>query len=153
MKCLLIAGIFFIAVAFPLVAWLETFSWFEVKSSPVFFIQRLGVIFILLYSFRLYCKKRGERESFFLDMSRESLLVYWLHLQIIYRILINGKNIDSMVNKTFGVIECTAATSALLILMIAVAIIWGSIKKNHPETGKKIFAAVIIGGMLMFSIL
>ncbi|HNX24182.1 MAG TPA: heparan-alpha-glucosaminide N-acetyltransferase domain-containing protein [Spirochaetota bacterium] len=152
MNRLILAGIFFIIITFPLVAWLESFSWFEVKPSPLFFIQRLGVIFILLYLFRLYYKKRGERESFFLDMSRESLLVYWLHLQIIYRILFNGRSIDNMVNKSFGVIECTAATSALLILMIVVAITWGKIKKNHPEWGRKIFAAVLIGGMIIFSI-
>jgi len=145
-----LAGIIFIVIAFPLVAWLVTFSWFEVRSSPVFFIQRLGVIFILLYLFRLYYKKTGERESFFLDMSRESLLVYWLHLLIIYRVPFHGKNLDNIVNRSFGVIECSAAYLILLMLMVAVAVIWGRIKKNYPERGRKIFAAFMIGGMLIF---
>lgn len=145
-------GTVFIIIAFPLVAWLVTFSWFEVRSSPVFFIQRLGVIFILLYLFRWYYKKAGERESFFLDMSRESLLVYWLHLLIIYRVPFHGRNLDSIVNKSFGVVECSAAYLALLMLMIAVAVTWGRIKKNYPETGKKIFTALMIGGALFFSL-
>lgn len=134
---LFIAGGILFAVTSPIVAWLENFSWFEVKPSPLFFIQRLGVIFILLFHFRLYYKKRGERESFFLDMSRESLLVYCLHLLIIYRIMFNGKSIDNIVNKSFGVIECAAATTALLLIMIAAAMTWGSIKKKYPERGGK----------------
>lgn len=152
MKRLAVVGIIFILVTSPLVAWLETFSWFEVKPSPAFFIQRLSVIFVLLYIFRMYYKRKGERESFFLDMSRESLLVYWLHLQIIYRILFNGRSIDNIVNKSFGVFEASAAALALIALMVIVAITWGNIKKNHPEWGRKIFTAVMIGGMLIFSL-
>ncbi len=152
MNMLIIAGGIIFAITSPIVAWLEKSPEFEVKPNPLFFIQRLGVIFILLYLFRLYYKKRGERESFFLDMSRESLLVYWLHLLIIYRVMFNGKSIDNLVNKSFGVIECAAATLALLLLMISAAVTWGSIKKKYPEWGRKIFTTVVIGCIIIFSI-
>jgi len=152
MKHMVITGIIFDIITFPLVNWLETFPWFEVRPSPVFFIQRLGVIFIILFIFRFYYLKREERESFLLDMSRESLLVYWLHLQIIFRLIIHGRNLDSIVNKSFGVIQCAITSLALIGLMIVVAITWGRIKKNHPEWGRKIFTAVMAGGILIFSL-
>lgn len=152
MKQILFAGLITTAVTIPLVAWLKTHTWFEVKPSPLFFIERSGVLFILLYFFRWYCEKKEIGESLFLDMSRESLLVYWLHLQIIYRILFNGRSINCIVNKSFGFLECMAASLLLILLMIAVADAWGRIKKNKPELGKIIFASVIIGGLIIFSL-
>ena len=43
-------------------------------------------------------------------------------------------------------------TTALILLMIAVAISWGTIKKNNPERGRKIFTADMLGSMLIFSL-
>jgi len=145
-----IVGVFCIAVSFPMLSWLKNYSWFEVKTSPVFFVQRIGVIFVLLFLLTLYVKFRGEGESFFFHIGRESLLIYWLHLVIIYRIVFNGRNINSIVNRSFGVSECIIATTAMVLLMLAVAIIWGRIKKYHSDTGRKIFITFLTTGLILF---
>ncbi|MCL1864476.1 MAG: DUF1624 domain-containing protein [Spirochaetes bacterium] len=152
MKGLAIGGLVFIAISFPAIHWLKTFAWFEIKPSPFFFIQRLGVVFILLYLLYLYCKNRNFNGSCFFDMSRESLLVYWLHLQIIYRLRFRGNSINEIVNHNFGIIECSISTFILLISMVAVAVVWGRIKKNYPELGRKVFISFIICAIIFFCI-
>jgi hypothetical protein len=152
LKGLAIAGLLFFVITFPAIHWLKTFTWFEIRPSISFFIQRLGVVFILLYLFRLYCKNRDMSGSYFSVMSRESLLVYWLHLQIIYRFYFDGRNLNGIVNQSFGVIECSISTLILLAIMIIVAVIWGSIKKNYPEVARKIFISFIICCIAFFCI-
>lgn len=145
-----VIGAFLFILSFPMLSWLKTFSWFEIKTCPVFFLQRLGVIIVLLYLLRLYIKIRGERESFFFDIGRESLLIYWLHLVIIYRILFNDRSIDKIINRSFGVGECMAATAVMILLMLAIAVIWGRIKKYYPDTGRKIFIFASVAGVVFF---
>ncbi|MCL2155074.1 MAG: heparan-alpha-glucosaminide N-acetyltransferase domain-containing protein [Leptospirales bacterium] len=153
MKGLAIAGLLFFVAAFPAIHWFKTFTWFEIRPSISFFAQRLGVVFILLYLLRLYCKNRNMSGSYFSVMGRESLIVYWLHLQVIYRLYFGGKNINSIVNQSFGVIECLISTLILIVIMIAVAVIWGSIKKKYPESVRKIFISFMICGIVFFCIL
>jgi fucose 4-O-acetylase-like acetyltransferase len=112
----------------------------------------LGIIFLLLYLLRLYSKTRGESESFFFNIGRESLLVYWLHRLLIYIILFKGRSIDNIVNRSFGLAECTMAAIAMILLMIIIAIIWGRIKKYYPESGRKISISVMITGLVFFCI-
>lgn len=152
MKRIFITGIVSSMITFPLVAWLETFPWFEVRPSPIFFMQRLGVIFVLLYLFRLYYIKRGEGKSFLRDIGRESLLVYLFHLLIIYRVEIGDKNIYSLVGGSFNVLQCALSASGLIALMAIVAILWGIIKKKKPELSRIIFRTAIAAGFIMFCI-
>lgn len=114
-------------------------------------MQRLGVIFILLYLFQLYIKCRGERGSFFFDIGRESLLVYWVHLVIIYRLLFNNMTINNIVNRSFGIGECIAATTAMILFMLVIAVVWGRIKKYYPAAGRKIFFLFIVSGVVFCS--
>ena len=152
MKGLFFCGIVFAAITFPAINWLKTFPWYEIRPDPVFFIQRLGVVFILLYLLSLFCKNRSFSRSYFFDMSRESLLVYWLHLQIIFRLRFSGRSINSIVNQSFGIIECSIATLVLLAVVVAAAVIWASIKRNHPEPSRKIFISFVICGLIFFCV-
>ena len=152
MKGLFFCGIVFIAIAFPAINWLKAFPWYEIRPSPIFFIQRLGVVFILLYLLSIFCKNRDFSRSYFFDMSRESLLVYWFHLQIIYRLRFDGRSINYIVNQSFGIIECSIATLILLVIVIVAAVIWAGIKRNHPKLARKIFISFIICGLIFFCV-
>ena len=152
MKGLFFCGIVFAVITFPAINWLKTFPWYEIRPSPIFFIQRLGVVFILLYLLSLFCKNRDLGRSYFFDMSRESLLAYWLHLQIIYRLRLSGRSINSIVNQSFGIVECSIATLILLAIVIAAAVIWASIKRKHPEPARKIFILFVICGLIFFCV-
>jgi uncharacterized membrane protein len=150
MARLALTGVLFIIFSFPILFWLKNYSWFEIKTAPLFFIQRLGVIFVLLYLFRQYDCFRGKMESFFFDIGRESLLVYWLHLVIIYRVLFNGQSMNNIINRSFGLAECIVATVIMVLLMLAVAIIWGRIKRHYPDSGRKIFVTLSISALIYF---
>lgn len=102
------------------------------KPNPVFFFLRISLILLLLIFFWYYEYYRKTEKSFVLDISRESLLVYWLHLQIIYRKFLNGESVNSLVNMSMNVWQVILASILLTILMYAAAKLWGSIKTKYP---------------------
>lgn len=101
----------------------------KVVPNQFFFLLRLGIVVVLLISLRYYELSRNTTESFVLEVGRESLLVYWLHLQVIYRKIYQDTTIYSIVGERFDFIQCILASFALAGLMVLSAIVWGRIKK------------------------
>ena len=120
------AGHFFLSDIFNL-------SFRNIKPHPVFFFQRLGYVFMLLGACWYYAELRQTKTSFVLEVGKESLIVYWLHLQIIYRYFWNNQSIASIFGGKFNPLESIAATIILALLMIGVAKVWGSFKKKHRQ--------------------
>ncbi|MBI2418236.1 MAG: DUF1624 domain-containing protein [Ignavibacteriales bacterium] len=104
-----------------------------------FFVMRVGYVMMILVACYIVSLKTDVSNWFFVDASRESLLVYWLHLQIIYRKWATGLSISDTINNSFGVWEGIAATIVLVALMVIVAIYWGRLKKYN----KVIFHALL----------
>jgi hypothetical protein len=120
---------------------------------PVFFFERLGYVLVFaglcwyfshrLISLRLNNKWRTAKrstetnvqagKSFVLDASRESLLIYWLHLITIYGMFWGGKSFAMIIGPTLNVIESITATLILMLAMIIAAKIWGRIKMKFPK--------------------
>lgn len=100
----------------------------KIIPNPLFFILRLGYILILLVLCWYYAEIRKPRNSFVLDVSRESLFVYWLHLILIYSVFPGGKSLSGIVDQRFNVIECLLMTFAISVVMIFTAKAWGKIK-------------------------
>lgn len=118
----------------------------SITPNPIFFLERLGYILVLFYLCWLADKKFNFKPAFILDASRESLLVYWLHLIIIYGMFWNGKSLAGIIGMTMNVTEAIGATISLITLMIVVAKIWGWLKKTNPRytsLGVKIFVAAL----------
>ena len=119
----------------------------SILPNPVFYLERLGYIFVLFYLCWLVDKKFDVKKSFVLDASRESLLVYWLHLIIIFGAFWRGKSLASRIGMTMNVIEATGATIMLIALMILAAKLWGWVKKKYPmyfPIFVKVAAAVMV---------
>ena len=106
---------------------------FEVKPDPFFFLQRAGLVIAALGLCWHYTSRFGEKTSFVTNISRESLLIYFLHLQVIYRKIWNGNSLEYFVNSRFGIPELFFATMILVACMIAVAETWGSFKLRFPH--------------------
>jgi len=100
--------------------------------NPLFFLQRLGIVLVLLAACWYYLEKSTKHVGFILDVSRESLLVYWLHLQLIYRNIFGGESLVSLFGNKLTLIEATAVTIILAILMIFAAKGWGKVKLKYP---------------------
>jgi uncharacterized membrane protein len=105
----------------------------SILPNPIFYLQRLGYILVLFFLCWYIDKKFNVKKSFILDASRESLLVYWLHLVIIFGAFWGGKSFAMIIGKTYNVLEASIATIILISLMIVIAKLWGWAKRNYPD--------------------
>jgi uncharacterized membrane protein len=122
----------------------------EVIPNPFFFLQRLGVVLILLAFCWYYLEKSTKHVGFILDVSRESLLVYWLHLQLIYRYVLGGESLVSLYGNKLNLVEAIILTIILAVLMIFAAKGWGWIKSKYPLIAQRTVIAIIIVGTTAF---
>ena len=79
--------------------------------------------------------------------SRESLLVYWLHLIIIFGAFWGGKSFADMIGNNMNALEASGAAIFLISSMILAAKLWGWTKIKYPKfasAGVRVFAAVLI---------
>ena len=117
----------------------------SLDPQPVFFIERLGYVLMLLSVCWHYIYFRKTEKSFVLDVGRESLLVYWLHLQIIYRRFDGDASLADIWGQKLGPAECILIILTIAGAMIIVAKYWGQIKKkNRPLISKLTFAFIIL---------
>jgi len=133
---MLLTGHFFYSGLFP--GYLTS-----IIPNPVFFIERLGYVLVSASICWYYNNWRNVKKSFVLDASRESLLIYWLHLVIIYSAIWGRKSFASLIGPTLNLVESIAATLILMITMILVAKLWGWIKMKFPKYATKVAWGVV----------
>lgn len=146
---LTIIGLIFVIITHLLLTELTPVEIRSIRPNPFFFLQRLGYVLLLLVICWHVDSKRNIKKSFILDFSRESLLVYWLHLTIIF----GGKNLVTILNQSFGVWENIAATGILVLIMVITAKLWGWFKKNYKKSAKIITITVISTVVFLFMIM
>jgi uncharacterized membrane protein len=122
----------------------------DFKPSPVFFLERLAIVLLLMIGLRYYELRRKTEKSFVLDVGRESLLIYWLHLQVIYRKFWDDKSMENIVNFSMNVLEAIGSTLLLAFLMVITAKIWGAFKKRYQKISQYIVTAVVVGVIAYF---
>ena len=137
------AGHFYLSPLFP-----KTYT--STRPHPMFFLERLGYVFLLLSLCWYFITKFGTKGTTIINMGKESLLIYYLHLQIIYRKFLNGKSFDSIVGASYGIWECIIYTVLLIILMIIVARIWGGFKLKHKKGAQYVTVSVISLAIILF---
>jgi len=125
----------------------------DFKPSPVFFIERLAIVLLLMVGLRYYELWRMTEKSFVLDVGRESLLIYWLHLQVIYRKFMNDRSLQDVVNYSMNVLEAIGSTLVLAILMIIAAKIWSGFKKRYKKASQYIVLTVVVGVIAYFFVM
>jgi uncharacterized membrane protein len=125
-------------------------SFKEIIPNPFFFMERLGVVLLLLAACWYYQEKSTKHVGFILDVSRESLLVYWLHLQLIYRNIFGGESLVSMFGNKLTIIEAIIVTIILAVMMILTAKGWGRVKAEYPLITRRIVIIFIIIGIMAF---
>ncbi|PKL83598.1 MAG: hypothetical protein CVV24_04255 [Ignavibacteriae bacterium HGW-Ignavibacteriae-3] len=121
-----------------------------VRPNPLWFTERFGVILLSLGIFWFYLNKKENYKSLILDVSRESLLIYWVHLQLIYRELIGARSLVQISNQNYNFLECTVVTIILIGLMLVLAKAWNGLKGKYPLYTKRFTAAVIGISLLIF---
>lgn len=124
----------------------------SILPNPIFYLERLGYIFVLFYFCWLVDKKNNLKNSFVLDASRESLLVYWLHLIIIFGMFWGGNSLAGKIGMTMNVFEAVGATILLIALMIIAAKLWGWIKKKYPKYSSIFVKVAVVVLVILFFI-
>ncbi len=119
----------------------------SIMPNPIFFLERLGYILVLFYLCWIVDRKTKIKNSFIMDASRESLLVYWLHLVTIFGAFWDGKSLAERIGMTLTTFEAIGVTIILIFIMILAAKIWGWVKKKNPKyasIGVKVFVGVLL---------
>ncbi|NJD21188.1 MAG: DUF1624 domain-containing protein [Melioribacter sp.] len=124
----------------------------KIIPNPFFFLERFGLILLFLGIFWFYLNNKENYTSLILDVSRESLLVYWVHLQLIYRELFWGKSFIDISERNYNILQCLIVTAILILLMLFMAKMWGKLKRNYPIYCRWVTAAVLIIGTVIFII-
>ena len=115
----------------------------SILPNPVFFVERLGYVLVFASLCWYYANWRKTRKSFVIDASRESLLIYWLHLVVIYSAIWGRKSFASLIGPSLNVVECIAATLVLMILMVLTAKLWSWTKMKSPNYATKVAWGVV----------
>jgi hypothetical protein len=120
--------------------------------NPIFYLERLGYILVLFYLLWMVDRKTNVKNSFIMDASRESLLVYWLHLIVIFGMFWKGHSLAGIIGMTMNVIETIGATFLLIVLMILAAKFWGLVKKKYPKYSSLFVKVAVAVLTIMFFI-
>ena len=115
----------------------------SIIPNPVFFIERLGYVLLSTTLCWFFNNWRKTKKSFVLDASRESLLIYWLHLITIYGMFWVRKSLAMIIGPTLTVLESIAATLILMIAMILAAKLWGWTMMKFPKYATKVAWGVV----------
>lgn len=116
-----------------------------IRSNPLFLALRLGIILLLLTLCWWYDRRRRMANSFVLDVSRETLLVYSAHLLVIYGTFWGDRSLAGTYGGSFSTFQCVLATVALAAAMVLAARLWGSVKKASRPVARNIaFAGGIV---------
>ena len=124
----------------------------EHKANPFFFIQRLGYVLCLLGACWYYIELRKTKTSFVIEVGRESLIVYWLHLQLIYRRFYHNFSFASIYGDKFDILGCLMVTILLALIMIAVAKLWGDFKRNYKIIASDLSIGIVSLTLIIFLI-
>jgi hypothetical protein len=140
------AGFFSTAVPFSLY---RTYDFWY--TSPSYFLIRLGLLFLVAPAVWYAAERIGPRAKRLLILGRESLLVYVLHLLVLYGSAINPRfNLVGVLPARLGLVESIAVFAGLCALMYGAARAWQALRSKHPAAYRLTQAAVGMALLLFF---
>lgn len=118
------------------------------RFSPSFVLFRLALVMAIAVGLFYYEKWRTvSPKSPVTLIGRESLIVYSVHLLLIYGSF-GSFNFQKQVNHSFGFAEASIATGVLLLLMYFLALVWDKLRRDEPIWKRRIelaIAAILVG--------
>ncbi len=147
---LFITGILFAVIGYFVYMNLSEVIFVGIIPHPFFFLERLGIILFLLYLMNLISKFIDLSNSFFVMVSKESLIVYFLHLELIYLGFFNGDSLITVHKSQLTLLEASGIALSIIILMIAAAYLWNYIKIHYKQYTTYAGYILLIGGLTYF---
>lgn len=151
-KRLLISGLFTALISIPLMFYIKDYLNLinDVRPDILFFSGRLGLVFVILTVCYYYCRWREELSPIILYPSRESLAVYFMHLQFLHREFWRGKSIITLSGQSFGFGTCLAISAGVVLLMLPMAWAWNYYKTRYKYFGRIAVAVMFTIGGIVF---
>ena len=113
------------------------------RASPEFFFVRLGIIGLSLAGLWYYDqRKRPPASSLITLFGQESLLVYVLHLLVVYGYTYEWSFVR-MFGPTLNYLECLGLFAALTISMYIVAYVWHRLKGWNMRAAQAVEVAAL----------
>jgi hypothetical protein len=118
--------------------WLASLSFSPYRNSsfwvdsPLLIFIRTGVSLLMLsgsYFWTEYCAPSGW--SWIITLGRNSLMVYWVHIMLVYGWL------TSKLQQRLTILHATAATSAVVGLMVILSVVWPVLRSGIYETSRR----------------
>jgi uncharacterized membrane protein len=120
------------------------------RSGPSFFFLRFGLVVLLCALLVYYDRIRTPSRFPVITMfGKESLLVYVLHLLIIYGNF-GPFNLRRAIDHSFGYAAGLLTTFLLLLAMFAAAFFWNRTKRESPRLQRVLSIATLLLVILMF---
>jgi uncharacterized membrane protein len=117
-------------------------------TSPLYLMIRLGSVLLIcaiLYKYEFRAKWMKPIQM----AGQESLLVYGVHLWIIYAFL-RGRVLGPIIGRQFGYLGCFSISIAIIILMLILARYWHALKKKYPRQTRFTQAGIVIVMVTVF---
>jgi uncharacterized membrane protein len=129
--------------------WFDLFTnkIFSIRPNPIFTIQRIAYAILIFSLCYLYLSKKEKISNLILIMSYESLLIYWLHLQIIYRKVFNNKSLENVIGANLNVFESLIVMVIITLVCYLVGKLWSYLKmkyENYTRLGTIILITILI---------
>jgi surface polysaccharide O-acyltransferase-like enzyme len=119
-------------------------------TSPSFYLLRLGIIMVLCAGMFLYEATQGVRRSSAVTLiGRQSLVVYVVHLMLVYGRL-GGESFHERVGRSFGYAEAMVTSLILLVLMYLLALAWERIKRGPAPARYAVEGTVLAAFVYVF---
>ncbi|HOP62808.1 MAG TPA: heparan-alpha-glucosaminide N-acetyltransferase domain-containing protein [Spirochaetota bacterium] len=152
MRRLLFIGLLLAVVSLPLMFYLKDYMklFSDVKPNILFFSGRLGCVFLILSFSYYYCEWRGEPSAVILYPSRESLAVYFMHLQLLHREVWWGRSIIQIYPNSLGFGASIAAALLVIAVMLPMARVWNYLKMKYRYFGRIAVWSMIVFGAVIF---
>lgn len=109
------------------------------RSSPRHFMMKIGFIFFMLSGLWFYEQTRKPEKSILNTVGQESLLVYGVHLIIVYGASFTPHCIAKDIGQVLNFKQGFAITWILAGLMVITALVWHRLKVERPKVAKAVF--------------
>ncbi len=149
---LLLAGIMVAMLGLLLLVYLKDRLGLIVDERPhiLFFTARLGWVLILLGLCFFLCRGRERLSPRIVCAGQETLMVYFIHLQILYQPVWAGKSLVVLAAQRFSFAASLVIAVAFMVLMLLLAQRWHAWKRAHGRVHRIGTAVMIIGGAAVF---
>jgi len=118
-------------------------------TSPLYLMIRIGCI-LLICSFLYKLEAGGLWIPKSVQLAgQESLLVYGVHLWIIFALL-RGTVLGPILGRESGYLGCFLMSAVIIVLMLYLARWWHDLKKKHPHGVRRAQAVIVIAMIAIF---